>query len=96
MENKLNMKLSFPFLLVQPGGASTEKIIEQVRKCPLGALSYVCNEGNTGEVDKVVAESASVLKIEVTKTQSSLKYLAVPAAIKMTPMIIIVTAQDTD
>ena len=47
--------------------SSTEKIIEQVRKCPSGALSYFMNEAVAAETnDAVIAESAKVLKIEVT------------------------------
>lgn len=30
-----------------PEGATTEKIIEQVKKCPSGALSYFMNEQGT-------------------------------------------------
>ncbi|MBL7792657.1 MAG: (4Fe-4S)-binding protein [Saprospiraceae bacterium] len=33
---------------ITPEGASTERIIEQVKKCPSGALSFVMNE-NEGE-----------------------------------------------
>lgn len=29
---------------IKPEGASTERIIEQVKKCPSGALSYFLNE----------------------------------------------------
>ena len=48
-------------------GATSDKIIEQVRKCPSGALSYYLNaESETGIPEKVVAESASILKIEVS------------------------------
>jgi len=49
-------------------GAATERIIEQVRKCPSGALSYFLNAEIAAEepADKVVAESANMLKIEVT------------------------------
>lgn len=47
--------------------ASTEKIIEQVRKCPSGALSYFVNEdAQDSEPDKIAAESATILKIEVS------------------------------
>jgi uncharacterized Fe-S cluster protein YjdI len=53
---------------IKMNSATTERIIEQVRKCPSGALSYYLNgeiAGNqTGE--KIVAESAHILKIEVT------------------------------
>jgi len=34
-------------------GATTEKIVEQVRKCPSGALSYFLNAEKTNEPDKV-------------------------------------------
>ena len=48
-------------------GATTERIIEQVRKCPSGALSYFMNaEASAGEPGKVVAESAHIMEIEVT------------------------------
>jgi len=49
-------------------GASTEKIIEQVRKCPSGALSYYLNNETPSDeaTDKVVAESASIMKIQVS------------------------------
>jgi uncharacterized Fe-S cluster protein YjdI len=48
-------------------GATTERIIEQVRKCPSGALSYFMNaEAPATQPDKVVAESGSIMKIEVT------------------------------
>jgi uncharacterized Fe-S cluster protein YjdI len=48
-------------------GAGTEQIIEQVRKCPSGALSYYLNkEAPENEPDKVVAEAARALKVEVT------------------------------
>ncbi len=47
-------------------GATTEKIVEQVRKCPSGALSYFLNKEATTEPEKIVAESANVLKVEVS------------------------------
>lgn len=49
-------------------GSATEKIIEQVRKCPSGALSYFMNEANetAGEESKVVAETAQITTIEVS------------------------------
>jgi hypothetical protein len=47
-------------------GADSEKIIEQVRKCPSGALSYFLNNAASAEAGKVVAESANITKIEVT------------------------------
>ncbi len=54
-------------------GASTEQIIEQVRKCPSGALSYYLNKEQPEEADHqienrsddIIAESANILKIEV-------------------------------
>ena len=53
---------------VKMDGATTEKIIEQVRKCPSGALSYYLNAEIVANetADKVVAESAQVMKVEVT------------------------------
>lgn len=51
---------------VKMDGATTEMIIEQVRKCPSGALSYYLNADAPAEADKVIAESASILKVEVT------------------------------
>ena len=53
---------------IKMDGAATEKVIEQVRKCPSGALSYFLNkEAPEDETpDKVVAESAQIMKIEVT------------------------------
>jgi uncharacterized Fe-S cluster protein YjdI len=54
---------------IKMDGAITERIIEQVRKCPSGALSYFMNEPNqTGlqPADKIVSEAAKILKIEVT------------------------------
>ncbi len=51
-------------------GATTEKIIEQVRKCPSGALSYFLNavaEPVTPEnQEKIVAESAHIMKVQVS------------------------------
>ncbi len=53
---------------VKMDGATTEKIIEQVRQCPSGALSYYLNvdEAKENDPDKVVAEAATILKVEVT------------------------------
>ena len=49
-------------------GATTERIIEQVRKCPSGALSYFLNENKMEESapGKIIAESAQIMKIQVT------------------------------
>jgi hypothetical protein len=53
---------------VKMDGATTERIIEQVRKCPSGALSYYLNaEVITDKAaDKITAESATITKVEVT------------------------------
>lgn len=53
---------------IQPEGADTEKIIEQVRQCPSGALSYYLNAEASPEEpsDKIVSEAAHILKVEVT------------------------------
>ena len=53
---------------IRMDGAPTWRIIEQVRKCPSGALSYFLNaEAVDNETkDKIVAESASIMKIEVS------------------------------
>ena len=49
-------------------GADTQRIIEQVRKCPSGALSYFMNADNIKETEpeKVIAEAANITKIEVS------------------------------
>ena len=41
---------------IKPEGASTEKIIEQVKKCPSGALSFFMNN-EAEHIEKVEAES---------------------------------------
>jgi uncharacterized Fe-S cluster protein YjdI len=46
--------------------STTQPIIEQVRKCPSGALSYHLNTETPDDPEKIVAESASILKVEVT------------------------------
>lgn len=55
---------------IKMDGATTEKIIEQVRKCPSGALSYFLNadaEPLTKENENnVVAESAHIMKVQVS------------------------------
>ena len=53
---------------IKMDGATTERIIEQVKKCPSGALSYYLNAETTADEtpDKVVAESANIMKVEVT------------------------------
>ncbi len=48
--------------------ADTATIIEQVRKCPSGALSYYMNaEGEPAAETAVVAEAASIMNIEIKK-----------------------------
>jgi uncharacterized Fe-S cluster protein YjdI len=37
---------------IKPMGATTERIIEQVRKCPSGALSYFLNSDEEKEADE--------------------------------------------
>ena len=47
-------------------GASTERIVEQVRKCPSGALSYFMNnETKNEEATTVKSEEANIINIEV-------------------------------
>ena len=41
---------------VKPEGASTERIIEQVKKCPSGALSYYMNN-EEGQMESIKSES---------------------------------------
>jgi len=51
---------------VNINGAATDKIVEQVRKCPSGALSYFMNADAVSEEPSVVtAEAASMVNIEV-------------------------------
>jgi uncharacterized Fe-S cluster protein YjdI len=53
---------------VNINGASTEKIVEQVRKCPSGALSYFMNaevERKEAEGETIKAEEANIINIEV-------------------------------
>lgn len=48
--------------------ANTERIIEQVRKCPSGALSYFMNTENAPADSKqtdVVSEAAQLLNLQV-------------------------------
>lgn len=47
-------------------GATTERIIEQIRKCPSGALSYVMNNSEAVEEnDAIQSEAANVINIQV-------------------------------
>ena len=41
---------------IKPEGATTERIIEQVKKCPSGALSYYMND-EAADIESVEAES---------------------------------------
>jgi len=54
---------------VNAEGSTTEKIIEQIRKCPSGALSYFMNEttdhGSETTQQEVVAEKNSIVEIQV-------------------------------
>ena len=48
--------------------ATTEAIIEQVRKCPSGALSYFLNaEGEASAQKEIQAEAGNILNIEIKK-----------------------------
>jgi uncharacterized Fe-S cluster protein YjdI len=49
---------------IDPSGATTEAIVEQVRKCPSGALSYFMNEEVAG-AKEIKAEAAQMLNIEI-------------------------------
>jgi uncharacterized Fe-S cluster protein YjdI len=42
---------------IKPEGATTERIITQVKKCPSGALSYYMNKDSEGERVNVEAET---------------------------------------
>jgi uncharacterized Fe-S cluster protein YjdI len=41
---------------IKPDGAETKRIVEQINKCPSGALSYFMNEDKEGNVE-ITAES---------------------------------------
>lgn len=46
--------------------ATTDAIIEQVRKCPSGALSYFMNaSGENSNEKEVQSETASIMNIEI-------------------------------
>jgi hypothetical protein len=53
---------------IKMDGATTQRIIEQVRQCPSGALSYYMNADEIKETEpgKVVAEAANITKVEVS------------------------------
>lgn len=46
--------------------ASTEQIIEQVKKCPSGALSYFVNGESNAKDEKIEAEPGNTMKVEIT------------------------------
>ena len=53
---------------VNMDGSTTEKIIEQVRKCPSGALSYFMKEGNktiSTQAFSVAGEAAQITNIQI-------------------------------
>lgn len=51
---------------VKMDGATTERIIEQIRKCPSGALSYYLNDEIPSDQGKITSETTNILKIEVS------------------------------
>lgn len=62
---------------VKMEGSTTEKIIEQVRKCPSGALSYEMNN----ETAAIQVEEAKMLSVEISlngpiliKTECTIKH----------------------
>jgi uncharacterized Fe-S cluster protein YjdI len=54
---------------IKPEGASTERIVNQIKKCPSGALSYYMNER-----EPAVESSTSATKIDVTENGPLLVY----------------------
>ena len=46
-------------------GSNTEKIIEQVRKCPSGALSYFMNTEAAAQQPDIVSEAAEIMNIQI-------------------------------
>ncbi|MBK8701207.1 MAG: (4Fe-4S)-binding protein [Saprospiraceae bacterium] len=46
---------------IKPEGASTERIIEQVKKCPSGALSYIMNNTSIPEENAKTENTAEVM-----------------------------------
>ncbi|HRH60860.1 MAG TPA: (4Fe-4S)-binding protein, partial [Chitinophagaceae bacterium] len=55
---------------IKPEAATTERIIEQVNKCPSGALSFYFNEAGAAAPEQISAET----KIEVTPNGPLLVY----------------------
>lgn len=50
---------------INMSGAATERIIEQVRKCPSGALSYFLQNAESGAAETIREEEAFITNIEV-------------------------------
>lgn len=49
---------------IDMGGAETERIVEQVKKCPSGALSFFYNDGSTGEAaEEKTVEAESIIEV---------------------------------
>jgi len=57
---------------IKPSGASTERMIAQVKKCPSGALSYYMNSDAQGEAANVNIEAETI--IETSKDGPLLVY----------------------
>ncbi|MES2690448.1 MAG: (4Fe-4S)-binding protein [Bacteroidota bacterium] len=51
---------------IKPGGASTQQVIEQVKKCPSGALTYFMNN----EVEKAAPSTGSDSEIIIEIAQN--------------------------
>ena len=47
-------------------GATTEKIIEQVKKCPSGALSYFSTAQEAGDDTEILSGNSKMIKVEVS------------------------------
>lgn len=47
---------------IKMNGASAERIIEQVKKCPSGALGYFANSNENSREEKIISESAAILE----------------------------------
>lgn len=48
---------------IKPEGAATERIIEQVRKCPSGALSFELD--NKNETQQTIGQNISEIRVEI-------------------------------
>lgn len=51
---------------VKMEGATTEQILEQVKKCPSGALSYFLNAESDPTDQQIAAEPGNMLKVHVS------------------------------